>query len=137
VNALGTIFTLKSDAAKTEDGRVCLILCGSVLNTDKQRPELNLWAEGFDAGREKGIMDADESNLAGRIKIRVEYGDICSFIIHMNPDENLRNIKLYLDQLLNSRRLNPPTFSPLMRYIWYEVRNYYIYRPDLLRVGSA
>ncbi|MFA5308597.1 MAG: hypothetical protein WC370_03805 [Dehalococcoidales bacterium] len=77
-------------------GDACIILSGSVLNTDKERPELNLWAEGYDADGQQVSWTLDASNLVGRINIRVEYNQTGGFVIHLSPDAGLRTIRIFL-----------------------------------------
>lgn len=78
-----------------KQGDPCIIITGEVLNTDKENTDIVIWADGLDAEGDKVSWTLDAYHLIGRTGLRLEYGEIGQFTLHLNPDVNLCTIKLY------------------------------------------
>ena len=88
-------FPLQIPPRVIKKGEPCIIVSGTVLNTDKDNFELAMWAEGFSKDGQRVSWTIDSAHITGQIGLRVEYGKTGDFIIHMYPDENLETIKVF------------------------------------------
>jgi hypothetical protein len=85
---LGTIRQIKK-------GEPVLIITGSVLNMNKDKPEIIMWAEGVNKNGQVVSRTLDAAYIVGQISYRLEYGKTQEFTIHLNPAPDLHLLHIY------------------------------------------
>ena len=89
-NAWGT------STIKVEAGEPLLILNGTLANADAARPELDLWAEGYDTDGSIVTRTVDTAHIMGHIGLHVETDETRSFTMHLAAAEGLRFLRLHV-----------------------------------------
>ena len=84
--------------AKTiNTGDPLLILSGTVQNNHATYKEIIMYAEGYDKTGKQIAWTYDASGIVGQIGLHLETGEIGTFTIHLNFDENITSIRIFAD----------------------------------------
>jgi hypothetical protein len=78
-----------------QKGSSCLIVSGNITNLDMERFEIALWASGYDEAEELVSYTLDAAHIPGQIGLHLETNETGRFVLHMNPDEDLKLIRIY------------------------------------------
>jgi hypothetical protein len=75
-----------------------------VQNNHATNKEILMYAEGYDASGKQIAWTYDASSIVGQIGLHLETGEISSFTIHLNFDENIKSIRIFA----NTYAVTPP-----------------------------
>jgi hypothetical protein len=78
-----------------QKGAPCLLVSGNITNLDMEKYEIALWARGFD---ESGVVVSDTldaAHIVGQIGMHLETNETGKFVLHMDPAEDLKLIRIY------------------------------------------
>ncbi|MBN2239100.1 MAG: hypothetical protein JW712_04950 [Dehalococcoidales bacterium] len=78
-----------------QKGDPCLIVTGNVTNLDMDNFEIALWAHGFNEAGEQVSYTLDAAHIPGQIGMHLERNESVTFILHLNPDENLKVVRIF------------------------------------------
>jgi hypothetical protein len=78
-----------------QKGQSCLIVSGNITNLDMDKYEIALWGRGCDESGTVVSETLDATHISGQIGIHLETNETCEFILHMNPGNGLKEIRLY------------------------------------------
>jgi len=82
--------------AKTiNTGDPLLILSGTVQNNHPTNKEIMMYAEGYDKTGKQIAWTYDAAGIVGQIGLHLETGEINTFTIHLNFDENIKSIRIF------------------------------------------
>ena len=76
-------------------GDPCLLVAGRIENQHNEESEVILHAYGYDEDGDIVAATLDSYRLPGAIGLDVDPGEKGDFLLHMNPSERLRTIRLY------------------------------------------
>jgi hypothetical protein len=78
-----------------EVGEPCLVVSGHVESREDEKREVGMFAWGFDEGGQLVAETLDSNSSYGCILFDMEPGQNCEFLIHINPSDEIRAIRVF------------------------------------------
>lgn len=79
-----------------EVGEPCLIVSGQVKSHEQETREISMFALGFDEDGEFVAETLDRrARVAGYVSFDMEPGQTCEFVLHINPSNEIRTIRVF------------------------------------------